>query len=192
MRERQGPIVYLLTDAESVVTVRSMLDRQSLERALAPVWRQFFPHGIMDMNSASSAVAASYVQDLRMAKMLGAAGLVALALAAFGIYVLSAYTVQRNRRQIVIRKLYGASNGAIARRLVREFGLTVLAGALIGLPLAALGIRVYLSGFAEHAPFGQWPLVAALALALVAALAATARHTAVAVRMTPVQALREI
>lgn len=190
MRERPGPIVYLLTDADSVVTVRTKLDQQALANAIGPVWRQYFPHGIMTMQSAASISGESYKQDLRMVKILGAASLVALALAAFGIYVLSAYTVQRSRREIVIRKLYGASNGAIARRLGREFGLTVAVAALIGLPVAALAIRFYLAGFAEHAPFGQWPLMAAVALALLAALAATARHTAVAIRMSPVQALR--
>ena len=190
MREQAGPIVYVPTDADSVVTVRTTLDQQSLRKAIEPVWRQYFPNAIMYQQTAASIFGESYRQDLRMVKILGAASLIALALAAFGIYVLSAYTVQRSRREIVIRKLYGASNGAIARRLGREFGLTVALAALIGLPAAALAIRFYLAGFAEHAPFGQWPLVAAVGLALVAALAATARHMAVAMRMSPVQALR--
>lgn len=190
MRERPGPILYILTEADSVVTLRTQLDQQALAHAIGPVWRQYFPNGKLYMKSAASVLGDSYRQDLRMVKILGAASLVALALAAFGIYVLSAYTVQRSRREIVIRKLYGASNGAIARRLGREFGLTVAVAGLIGLPAAALAIRYYLNGFAEHAPLGQWPLVAAVALALLAALAATARHTAVAMRMSPVQALR--
>ncbi len=190
MRERPGPIVYLLADADSVVTVRTKLGQQALAKAIEPVWRQYFPNGIMTMQSAASIFGESYRRDLRMVKILGAASLVALALAAFGIYVLSAYTVQRSRREIVMRKLHGASNGAIAGRLGREFGLTVAVAALIGLPAAALAIRFYLDGFAEHAPLGQWPLVAAVALALLAACAATARHTVVAIRMSPVQALR--
>jgi predicted permease len=190
MRERPGPIVYFLTDADSVVTLRTKLDQQTLARVIDPVWRQYFPNGMLIMQSAASIFGENYRQDLRMAKILGAASLVALALAAFGIYVLSAYTVQRSRREIVIRKLHGASNGAIARRLGREFGLTVAVAGLTGLPAAAFAIRYYLSGFAEHAPLGQWPLVAAVALALLAALAATARHTAAAMRMSPVQALR--
>lgn len=190
LRERPGPIIYALTDADSVVTVRTALDQQALATAIGPVWRQYFPNGRMVMQSAASIFGESYRQDLRMVKILGAASLVALALAAFGIYVLSAYTVQRSRREIVIRKLYGASNGAIARRLGREFGLTVAAAGLIGLPAAALAIRFYLAGFAEQAPFGQWPLAAAVALAMIAALAATARHTVAAMRMSPVAALR--
>jgi hypothetical protein len=190
LRERPGPIVYTLTDSDSVVTVRTRLDQQALAQAIGPVWRQYFPNGMMYMKSAASVFADNYRQDLRMVKILGAASLVALALAAFGIYVLSAYTVQRSRREIVIRKLYGASNGAIARRLGREFGLTVAVASLVGLPTGALAIRYYLDGFAEHAPLGPWPLVAAVALALVAAIGATAKHTAAAMRMSPVQALR--
>jgi putative ABC transport system permease protein len=190
LRERPGPILYMLTDADSVVTVRTRLDQQALAQAIGPVWRQYFPNGIMSMKSAASVFGDNYRQDLRMVKILGAASLVALGLAAFGIYVLSAYTVQRSRREIVIRKLYGASNGAIARRLGREFGLTVAVASLVGLPAAALAIRYYLNGFAEHAPLGAWPLVAAVALALAAAVGATAKHTAAAMRMSPVQALR--
>jgi hypothetical protein len=72
----------------------------------------------------------------------------------------------------------------------REPGSTVGVVKAATDPVAALAIRYYLAGFAEHAPFGQWPLLAAVALALLAALAATARHTAVAIRMSPVQALR--
>lgn len=190
MRDQAGALIYVLTDSDSVVTVRTAFDQEALAQAIGPVWRQYFPNGIMMMQSAASIFGESYRHDLRMVKILGAASLVALALAAFGIYVLSAYTVQRSRREIVIRKLYGASNGAIARRLGREFGLTVAVAGLIGLPVAALAIRYYLAGFAEHAPFGQWPLAAAVALAVLAALGATARHTAAAIRMNPAQALR--
>ena len=132
----------------------------------------------------------AYEDDLRLAKMLGGASLVALGLAAFGIYVLSAYTVQRNRRQIVMRKLHGAGNAAIARRLGIEFGLALAAAAMIGLPAAAIANRLYLAGFVEHAPFGPWPLVAAFGLACLAAALATARHTVAAMRMRPVDALR--
>jgi len=190
LRERAGPMIYRMTDVATVIAVRSALDQQTLGRLLAPVWRQVYPNGIMQMQSAGSVFAENYTSDLRMAQMLGAAALVALALSAFGIYVLSAYTVQRGRREIVIRKLYGAGNGAIARRLGREFGLSLGVAALLGLPPAALAIRHYLSGFTEHAPFGGWPLAIGLALALAAGALATLRHTLLALRMSPVQALR--
>ncbi|MDN4036518.1 ABC transporter permease, partial [Massilia sp. YIM B02443] len=107
LRERPGPMIYRMTDVATVIAVRSALGQQALGRLLAPLWRQYYPNGIMQMQSAGSVFAENYTSDLRMAQMLGAASTVALALSAFGIYVLSAYTVQRGRREIVIRKLYG-------------------------------------------------------------------------------------
>ena len=191
LRERPAPIIYQVTELGSVITLRSQLDQQGLHTLLEPAWRRYYPDAVMQLQSASSVFAENYSTDLRMAQMLGAASTVALALSAFGIYVLSAYTVQRGRREIVIRKLYGAGNRAIAARLGSEFGLSIGVAALIGLPLAALAIRHYLADFVEHAPFGQWPLVAGLAVAALAALLAVARHTGLAMRMSPVQALHD-
>ena len=191
LRERPAPLIYQVTELGSVITLRSALAQQELQALLEPLWRRHYPDAPMQLQSASSVFAENYSSDLRMAQMLGAASTVALALSAFGIYVLSAYTVQRGRREIVVRKLYGAGNGAIALRLGREFGLSIGVAALVGLPLAALAIRHYLAGFVERAPFGQWPLLAGLALAALAALLAVARHTGLAMRMSPVQALRD-
>ncbi|HZV67672.1 MAG TPA: hypothetical protein VFG03_22530, partial [Telluria sp.] len=65
------------------------------------------------------------------------------------------------------------------------------AGALIGLPPAAVAIERYLARFTERAPIGMWTLAAALAMALLVALLATARHTLAALRIAPVLALRD-
>ena len=191
LRERPAPVIYQVTELGSVITLRSALTQQALQALLEPLWRRHYPQAPLQLQSAASVFAENYSTDLRMAQMLGAASTVALALSAFGIYVLSAYTVQRGRREIVMRKLYGAGNGAIALRLGREFGLSVGVAALLGLPLAALAIRHYLAGFVERAPFGGWPLLAGLAVAALAALLAVARHTALAMRMSPAQALRD-
>ena len=191
LRERPGPLIYQVTELGSVITLRSALEQQALQRVIEPLWRRYYPDQVMRLQSAASVFAENYSSDLRMAQMLGAASLVALALSGFGIYVLAAYTVARGRRQIVMRKLYGAGNGAIALRLGREFGLTLGVAAIVGLPPAALAIRYYLGDFSEHAAFGQWPLVAGVVLALLAALLATTRHTVLAMRMSPVQALRD-
>jgi hypothetical protein len=48
----------------------------------------------------------------------------------------------------------------------------------------------YLAGYVEQAPMGWWPLVAALAVSAIVALAATARHTLAALRISPSLALQ--
>jgi ABC-type antimicrobial peptide transport system permease subunit len=104
--------------------------------------------------------------------------------------VLAANTVQRRAREIVLRKLHGARRTDIGLLVVREVGTLVLAASVIALPVAALAIQRYLSNYVEHAPIGYWTLLLALSLTLAIALAAVARHTRIAMRMAPADALR--
>jgi len=180
-RVRPGPVLAIRT-GDSLEAARD---------AIAPLWRAQFPNAIMEMTTQQAVLAQRYAADARLTRTLTVTSATAIALAAFGIYVLSAYSVQRNRRQIVMRKLHGAGGADIALMMGREFSALVGAGALIGLPFAAVAIQRYLASYTERAPIGGWTLAAALALALLVALLATARHTVTALRMPPSLALRD-
>ena len=190
MRQALQPMLFDLRHGATLI-VRSDAAMALVHARITPLWRRHFPERMLELHTAQSLLAAMYAEDLRLARMLGLASVVAMLLAAFGIYVLSAYSVQRRTREIVLRKLHGAGRAAIMRLLGREFALLLAAGALLGLPLAAVAIEHYLAGFVERAPVGGWPLAAALLLAMLVAVLATVRHTWAAVRMAPAAALRD-
>ncbi|KQW90096.1 hypothetical protein ASC94_20350 [Massilia sp. Root418] len=189
LKQAAQPLVYRVAEAQ-VLTVRTSEDAASAHASIAPLFKQYFPDSVLELQTASSLFGLAYADDVRLARMLAWSSMIAVVLAACGIYVLSAYSVQRSRKEIVLRKLHGAGRAAIARLVGREFAALIAAGAVLGLPLAALAIRRYLAGYVEHAPMGAWPLLAALALAALVALLATARHTAAALRISPALALR--
>lgn len=125
-----------------------------------------------------------------MAQLLMAATCIALLIAAFGTYVLSANTVQRRAKEIVLRKLHGARGGDIGLLVLRETGALILAAGAIGLPVAAVAIQRYLAGYVEQAPMGYWTLLFALTLTMSIALLAIARQTWLAMRLSPANALK--
>jgi putative ABC transport system permease protein len=182
---------YFLGRYTNVFTVRSDGDMEAVRRAIEEIWPRYFPNDVPDIKPAGSLFAANYADDLRVAKLLSLSSVIAIAIAAFGIYVLSAYSVQRRTREIVLRKLYGASRTAIARLVAREFAVLIGAGALIGLPAAYLATARYLAAFTERAPIGLWAISAALAVAALVAVGSTLRHTMSAVRIAPADALRD-
>ncbi|HZV64968.1 MAG TPA: ABC transporter permease, partial [Telluria sp.] len=120
-----------------VVTVRTADNLDAAYRSIEPLWRHYFPNDILELRSEQTVLTERYAGDIRLARILALSSLVAIGLAAFGIYVLSAYSVQRSTREIVMRKLHGASRADIALMVGREFSTLVGAGALVGLPLAA-------------------------------------------------------
>lgn len=184
--------VFYLRDHVKVFTVRCRQDPAVVMREIAAVWPRFFPNETQDPLRMTSFITREfYADDLRLAKLLAASSVIAVAIAAFGIYVLAAYSVQRRTREIVLRKLYGAGKGAIGKLVAREFASLVAAGALVGLPLAWIATQRYLAPFIERAPVGLWTLAAALAVAGLVTVGSTLRHTLAAVRIAPIRVLRD-
>lgn len=190
-REEMQPTVYFLGTRTGVFTVRSGHDQEAVQRAIEELWPRYFPNDVLEVQRMASLFSLSYADDLRLAKLLAASSVIATAIAAFGIYVLAAYSVQRKGREIVLRKLYGAGHAAIGRLVAREFVVLIGIGALLGLPVAFVAVQRYLSSFTEQAPVGAWTLVLALLVAGLVALGSTARHAVAAMQIRPAQALRE-
>ena len=190
-REEMQATIYYLSDRTGVFTLRTSGDVAGIQKAIIEMWPRYFPNDVPDMKRIDGSFAENYADDLRLAKLLAASSVIAIAIAAFGIYVLSAYSVQRRTREIVLRKLYGASGAAIGRLVAREFAVLLGAGALIGLPIAWIATQRYLSAFTERAPIGLWTVGGALAIAVAVALFSSLRHTLSAVRIAPALALRD-
>lgn len=190
-RDEMQATVYFLGERTGVFTVRAGQDGAAVQRAIEALWPRYFPNDVLEVQRMASLFSLGYADDLRLAKLLAASSVIATAIAAFGIYVLAAYSVQRKAREIVLRKLYGAGHAAIGRLVAREFVALIAIGALFGLPVAFVAVQRYLAGFTEQAPIGAWTLTAALVLAALVATGSTARHALVAMQIRPAQALRE-
>jgi cell division protein FtsX len=190
LREAPRATAYELRTAGASLTARVHGPMADVERAVRELWPRYFPESLLRMHRAEEVLAVNYAEDARMAKLLASATCLALIIAGVGTYVLSANTVQRRAREIVLRKLHGARRGDIGLLVLREIGTLILIAAVIGLPLAAIAIQRYLAGYVEHAPVGYWTLLFALALTLLIALSAISRHAWLAMRLSPVEALR--
>ena len=190
LREPPRAAAYELAMSGTVLSVRATGAPADIERAARALWPSYFPDAIPKIYRAADILAVHYADDARMARLLMIVTGIALVIAAFGTYVLSANTVQRRAREIVLRKLHGARRADIGLLVVREVGTLMLVASAIGLPLAALAIKRYLANYVEHAPIGYWTLLFALSLTLAIALIAVARHTWIAMRMAPADVLR--
>lgn len=118
-------------------------------------------------------------------------GLIALAVAAVGLYGVLAYEVARRRREIGIRMALGARPGRVMGGVVLVALLTVGAGLAVALPTAAWGARRLGSLLFRVSP-GE-PMVFALAAGLLLATATLAAAVPAwrATRVDPREALAE-
>lgn len=125
------------------------------------------------------------------ASLLGALGLVALLLAATGIYGVTAHAVARRTREIGIRAALGAGRAQLLRMVVGDSLRPVFAGLAVGLALAllaALGLSRVLYGIHPLDPVVLPAVALTLLLVSVVASFAPARRAS---SVDPVIAMRE-
>jgi ABC-type antimicrobial peptide transport system permease subunit len=164
---------------------------EGLEPQIRRVFAKVDPNlTVIDIQTMQEQVANRLDQQRTVAQMTGLFGILALILAAVGLYGVTAYTVERRTSEIGVRMALGSSRGGVVRLVLRGAFLQVLIGLLIGIPASILCSRLIASQLYQVK--GWDPLVlAASALALGAcAFVASIIPAQRAASVNPVTALR--
>jgi predicted permease len=130
------------------------------------------------------------VQDRLLARLSTSFGIVALLLAAIGLYGVLSFGVARRTNEIGIRKALGAQHSAVMLMILRETGLLLLVGLVAGTFLAAAGTRFIAARLYGLAPTD--PIAIGVAVAMLAGVALLAAWVPAhrASRVDPLIALR--
>jgi putative ABC transport system permease protein len=146
---------------------------------------------IMSVKSLTHLVKETTINISYLTMMISALGILAMLLAAIGLYGVMAYVVSESTHEIGIRLALGATPGNVLRLVIRRGMLLTIAGLAIGLPISLLWLHSVLATFiiGVGPPDPTILLEASFLLALVALLACwiPARH---ATRVDPLEALR--
>lgn len=116
--------------------------------------------------------------------------IVALILAAIGIYGVVAFVVGRSRREIAIRMALGARATSVVQLILRGGLLLTIAGVAIGVVGAAAALRVLRDQLFDVTPTDPLTFAAVALLVLIVAAAATYLPARRATRVEPQRALR--
>ena len=144
------PLVYLAFaqsyDANPTLHVRATGDPTALMAGLRAQFKTVNLNlPMLDPRTMRQQMQQSTIGQEIGSKTLTVFGLVALLLAAVGIYGVMSYLVNQRRREIGIRVALGAATGRVAALVVRDGLKVTLAGAVIGV-VVAIGAGRLLSG----------------------------------------------
>jgi len=132
-----------------------------------------------------------YRTETRMGRLFGVFAGLAIAIACMGLLGMAAFTAERRRKEVGIRKVLGATATQVVGPLSREYAVLVGIATLIAAPLSYAGLRWWLRDFASHADLGPWPFVGAAALVLGVALLTVGTQAWRAARLDPATTLRD-
>ncbi|MEA3010695.1 MAG: putative transport system permease protein, partial [Sphingomonadales bacterium] len=131
-----------------------------------------------------------YRDEGRLRLVFATGSLIVLAIALMGIAALANTIVSYKRREIALRKLFGAPAGQIVRLIAQLFAPPLLAGYAVGIAVAWLVVQRWLQGFRLRSPPDAVELAAVfVAIALACAMTASV-YVVRLIRLRPAAVLR--
>ena len=192
--EEPAPLVYLPLRQAYIfyVTLHARTsDPRSTAALMTSEMQRLLPGAQMDVVPMADAVGFAVMPARIGAAATGAFGVLAVGLAALGVYGLVSFSVLQRTREIGIRRATGATSADIVRLVVRHHATLIGIGLTIGVTTGALGGMVFRAFLTGVAPTDLLALASAIVVVGGAALTASVLPVMRATRVDPMVALRD-
>jgi predicted permease len=195
LRQEAPATVYLAAaqqaDGEANYCVRAAGDPAALFGAIRAAVREVDPTlAVTDLRTHDQQIARVSAQEILFARLCGFFGVVALALAAVGIYGLTSYLVVRRTGEFGVRMALGALPRQVWSLVVRESLALVAAGTFLGLAAAYGASGAVASTLFRVSPVDSFTYAGAPAILVAVAVLASLVPARRATRVSPAVALR--
>jgi len=191
------PVVYTIgNDAcmwQSGGALLLKLEGNALQQTIAAVERAWqgidpdFPIRYSFLDDNFEKLLASYV---RLQKVINFFAITAIAIAAMGLFSLTAFLIGQRTKEIGIRKVLGAEVHDLSLLLGKDFIRLILIAVAIAMPLGWWAAGTWLKGFAYRIELDVWTFLIAAIVLIGVALITVGIQTAKAAIANPVESLR--
>jgi putative ABC transport system permease protein len=170
--------------------VRAQQDPMLLANSVTGVVRALEPEALVQTRSLKDVVGRTIARPRAISVLVGVFALVALGLAAIGVYGVMAYSVRERTQEIGVRMALGASAMSVFRLVLGQALKLVLIGVALGLVAAAALTRMLTRLLYQVEPLDPSTFAATAVILLVVATIASYVPARRGMRMAPVDALR--
>jgi len=160
-------------------------------RKLQNLYTQFNPGFTFDYKFLDQDYQALYAAEQRVSTLSRYFAGLAILISCLGLFGLTAFTAERRRKEIGVRKVLGASSLNIIYLLSGDFTKLVLAAILVALPLSWLATRYWLNNFAYRIDLHWWYFMGAGLAALLIAWLTVGAQAIRAASVNPTHSLKD-
>lgn len=192
LQEKIEPVVMDLEERHLLyylVKFQPGATQRVIEQAEA-TWNTLFPGYEFQYTFLDDAFAKQYESEETLNKMFQGFAIVAVIIAAIGLFGLSAFMVVHRTKEIGVRKVLGAHDFSILSLLSRDFIIWVIVGNILAWPVLIWVGQEWLQRFAYRTSLSPDIFLITLALSLVITLLAISYQAIQAMRMNPTKSLR--
>jgi predicted permease len=170
--------------------VRTQPDPLSLASSVAGTIHAMEAEAPIEIRTLDDVVGSTIARQRALSVLVGVFALVALALAAVGVYGVMAYSVRERTQEIGVRMALGATAAAVFRLVLGQALRLVFVGIAVGLFASATLTRFLDRMLYDVEPLDPWTFAGTALVLLVVATVASYVPARRGMRMAPIDALR--
>jgi putative ABC transport system permease protein len=174
--------LYVKVNAHNVKPVITFLEK---------TWSEYNPGSPFEFSFMDDSLGQLYAREENFFTLGKAFGIIAIVIGGLGLWGLSAYYIERRRKEISIRKTLGAGFGHLSLLLSKDFLRSVLISLIIGVPLSYFLITKWLEDFAHRTPLSTGLFVTGGLIVLLCSGAIIFVQLVNGFRTNPAEVLRE-
>lgn len=191
-KESHLPMFFYYGEPADYFTIQvKSEDMKKTISSVATAWSKIYPDGVFDYYFLDEKYDQQYRADTQFGKVMAAFSGLIIFIACLGLFGLSSYTITQRTKEIGIRKVLGASVSEIVSLLSLNFAKTVIAAALIALPVAYFIMEQWLSNYFIRISLNVWIFVFAVAVILLLAIVTVSFQTIKSAVANPVDSLKQ-
>jgi len=173
------------------ITVRlTAQNYSSTISAIENKWKEFIPNNPLQYYFVDEDFEKMYIQEKQNAQMAVIFSVLAIFIAALGLFGLTSFTVEQRTKEIGVRKAMGSSVAGIYVVISREIVVLVTISAIIAWPVVYYWAGKWLENFYYKISLGLFTFIAGLTIALGIALLTISYRILKAASVNPAQSLK--
>jgi len=191
LHHKIGPIVFYFSPKARTTSIKvKSANISSTINYIKKTWAKFDPEYSFEYKFLDKSFEHLYQSDLKMMNILGIFSGFAIFVACLGLLGLIAYSSERRKKEIGIRKVLGANSRGIILLLSKEYLLIISISTLLSWPATYYLMNNWLKDFAYRIGLNAWMFLLAGIISLVIAFFTMLYQALKVTNSNPVEALR--
>lgn len=154
------------------ILVKVRGDHKEAYARLEKVTNEVMPGKLFGANYMEDMIEDCFVDESRILRIVLVFTLLSMLVSGLGLFAMSSYYMQQQRRSVAVKKVFGADYNGVLRELVLSFMKMVGVAFVIGIPVAWFVMHRWLEGYTHRISLSWWIFVlAGLVVVLMAFIA---------------------
>ncbi|MBO5406672.1 MAG: ABC transporter permease [Bacteroidales bacterium] len=176
MRNEAAPIMYIvLPDGDvamnyAYIRLRSQFDKDAALEKIYAVLDEMAPGYLFEVKGYDEILGQLYKVEVKQGKIISIFSLLAAILSLVGVFGQVLLDVQYRRRDIAVRKVYGAETGGLVLGGLKRYFVLVAVAFAISCPMAWYAVAAWQENFVERVGLPLWIFAASFGVVLLLTL----------------------